>query len=176
VARLTAGEVYDQADRRKTMPRLEGILQPLIGALGAEVALAPFVVIEAAPANRLHEVFAAHLATGGKHLTVNFDRCIENAYGTSEPPGLTHLHGAYEPSRLDQLAVEVTRLSRGLDDEARTAIQEVLKHSEVATLLARAIGIATPLPAKALLIVGWSYPRKVLWLWRWLRRERWLPN
>lgn len=108
------------------MPRLEGVLHPLIEVLGRDTALAPLALLDGRPPNRLHHLFAHHLRAGGEHITVNLDRCIEAAYCDHTPFGLTHIHGAYQRHNLEELGVEMSRLGRGLRPDCQEAIKRAL--------------------------------------------------
>jgi hypothetical protein len=64
-------------------------------------------------------------------------------------------------------------------------VARLLRRSEVigdlpgilkAALLARSIGARPAVPLRPLLLIGWSYPWKILWVWRWARHEPWHRN
>jgi hypothetical protein len=118
--------MVDAAGRRKPLPRLEGVLGPLIGSLGEATALAPLAVIAEAHPNSLHRFFAEHVQAGGSHVTVNFDDCLEQALGAGQAVGVRHLHGVYRDGDLNALGVEIGRLSRDLSGAQRRAIDEAL--------------------------------------------------
>lgn len=58
--------------------RLETVLQVVDSVHGAGV-LEDLLSDLDGPPNRLHAFFASHLAQGGRHVTMNFDTCIERA-------------------------------------------------------------------------------------------------
>lgn len=124
---IAAAQMVDSTGHVKTVPRLEAVLQPLIATLTPRIALLPLSVVDAAPPNNLHEVFGAHLAAGGRHITTNFDSCIERA--APAQARVTHLHGRYERDRPDAIAADLTQVGRGLSQENRTAIREALDGS-----------------------------------------------
>jgi hypothetical protein len=80
-------------------PRLEtvlGVVAPVHGDGAVATALND---IGTARPNRLHRFFAGHLAEGGRHLTANFDGCIETAADKYYPGWRTrgrvlHFHGS----------------------------------------------------------------------------------
>jgi hypothetical protein len=90
---------------RVRYPRLETVLGVAVGVNQRDNP-APLEVLadfrDATP-NRLHGLFAWHIARGGRHVTANFDRCIERAYSMLFPdmassddvpvPGILHFHG-----------------------------------------------------------------------------------
>jgi hypothetical protein len=126
IGRIRAAELRDDAGVPKSAPRLESVLQHLIPLLGAEIALAPLRVLEDRPPNALHHLFAEHVRREGRHLTTNFDRCVERALG-GESDRIAHLHGTYDPRSLGSLGIEVVELSRGLPDGSRAAIVDALE-------------------------------------------------
>jgi hypothetical protein len=113
------------------LPRLET-------ALGAAARLHPGAVpavladLLAAPPNRAHRFFAAHLAAGGRHLTANFDRCIEDAhqqrYGHRPAADhVLHFHGALDdPAGGADLGVTLARIERGFPAAERRALTDFL--------------------------------------------------
>ncbi|WP_143070832.1 hypothetical protein [Streptomyces malaysiense] len=79
------------------LPRLEAVLGVADRVLGGNRALRILDVMGTAPPNRLHRLFARHLAAGGTHVTANFDDCVERAHvkicGTApDPRRLLHFH------------------------------------------------------------------------------------
>jgi hypothetical protein len=81
-------------------PRLETVLGVVAAAYGQDMVAAALADICAAEPNRLHRFFAAHLAQGGRHITANFDGCIEMAADRDHPGWRTcgqlfHFHGSF---------------------------------------------------------------------------------
>jgi hypothetical protein len=66
--------------------------------------------------NRLHRFLARHLASGGGHLTANFDRCVETAGAVAgDVPGsdrILHFHGSTGPGG-GVLGATLERIEKG---------------------------------------------------------------
>ncbi|MBB5868269.1 hypothetical protein F4553_001648 [Allocatelliglobosispora scoriae] len=77
-------------------PRLETVLGVALRRLGTRAHDVLADVREAVP-NWNHAFFAEHIAAGGKHVTANFDSCVEDAfqarYATEPPASVEHFHG-----------------------------------------------------------------------------------
>ena len=87
------------------LPRLETALDAAARAR-PDAARGTFDILDdvrdAVP-NRLHAFTAGHLALGGRHVTANFDTCVERAYeaeqGRPVPHGAVHhFHGSFAHS------------------------------------------------------------------------------
>ncbi|MDQ3280758.1 MAG: SIR2 family protein, partial [Acidobacteriota bacterium] len=77
---LEAGRFTNTFGAPKRLPRLELILECAWWIIGDRAyELLAHHMRDAEP-NDLHVLFAAHLAAGGTHVTVNLDGCIEDAY------------------------------------------------------------------------------------------------
>jgi hypothetical protein len=83
----------------------------------------------------LHEFFAAHLSRGGSHITVNFDRCVEEVLGDPADIGPLPLHGRLSPAGLGNLRTRTLQLTNGLAREDATAVTEILGKSELLVFL-----------------------------------------
>lgn len=117
----------DNSGRRKTMPRLEWVLEHAFRVAGND-ALRVLDTLETGSYNDLHVTLAEHLAHGGAHITVNLDPCIENAavaHGLRvvEP---THLHGSIRGAAGEHLIVRSGQLGVGLTAAHRHAIRSAL--------------------------------------------------
>jgi hypothetical protein len=129
-----AAQMVSSSGRPKSAPRLEWVTEHLSRVVGEE-AIAAFRPLAAAPPNALHEFFAAHLEGGGRHVTVNFDRCIERAVGDSNVAGPVHLHGRLSPGGLGNLRTRTLQLTTGLAPGDTTAVVEALESSELVVFL-----------------------------------------
>ncbi|MFI1414724.1 hypothetical protein ACH4Y0_33060 [Streptomyces sp. NPDC020707] len=94
-------------------------------------------VRKAAP-NRLHAFAAGHIALGGRHVTANFDTCIEHAYETRQgrpvPDGAVHhFHGSFAHSPDSrELGATLSRIQTGFpEDEAERLYQLLRAHRAV---------------------------------------------
>ncbi|WP_435135652.1 hypothetical protein [Actinacidiphila sp. bgisy144] len=109
------------------LPRLETVLGVADRVLGDDHrALRLLADLRTAPPNRLHRFFAHHLRAGGRHVTANFDDCVERAHegAFAAPPGpeqLLHFHGSVrDDPRLGTLGATLARIEAGFAaDEAR---------------------------------------------------------
>lgn len=115
--------------RTKDAPRLEWVTEHLCRVVG-DVALQGFGAFVNAPTNDLHEFFAEHLLSGGRHVTLNFDRCIESALGTRRPSSTPlHLHGALARDGLGDMRTRTLELTSGVRPEDEDAILDALRTS-----------------------------------------------
>jgi hypothetical protein len=80
---------------RRELPRLETVLDVVRRFVGVDGLLDVLNDLVAPAPNDLHRFFAHHLASGGRHITANFDDCIERAGGTADPADLLHFHGSF---------------------------------------------------------------------------------
>lgn len=70
-----------------------------MGTYGLELLTEALSDLTAAPPNAHHAFIAEHLAAGGRHITANFDTCIERATPRPRPPTTerpVHFHGALD--------------------------------------------------------------------------------
>jgi hypothetical protein len=103
-------------------PRLETVLGVVAAVYGDAAVTAVLGDIRAARPNRLHRFFAGHLAQGGRHITANFDGCIEVAADRDYPGWdargrLLHFHGSFldDPSG-KTLGATLARIQGGFTD------------------------------------------------------------
>lgn len=75
---LQQADLIDEWGNRKLYPRLEAVLNSIVGVLGYDALR--FLSVPDAPPNDLHYFFAWHLSQDGKHVTVNMDDCIRQAF------------------------------------------------------------------------------------------------
>lgn len=73
------------------------------------------------PPNTLHRFFAGHLALGGRHITANFDTCIEACGGS----GVEHFHGSFADGD-DALGATLARVQRGFPIDITQRMRELL--------------------------------------------------
>ncbi|MFL6112244.1 MAG: hypothetical protein ACJ786_12950 [Catenulispora sp.] len=115
------------------LPRLETVLGVAVRVTGPHSpAVLPRLLADVRDAqpNRLHRFFADHLIAGGRHVTANFDGCIERALPPSRSAadaGILHFHGslAADPSG-QSLGATLARIERGFPTAlARQCIDRV---------------------------------------------------
>jgi hypothetical protein len=116
----------------RASPRLETVLQ-VVDAVHGEAVLGDLLTDLEAPSNSLHAFFADHLALGGRHVTMNFDTCIERA-GTGQWPdnALLHVHGRLGH---EELGATLARIERGLPGEIRTRLGDLLLSPQVSSIV-----------------------------------------
>jgi hypothetical protein len=148
VSQVCGGDVWDDvcedfrvakmvsaSGRPKSAPRLEWVTEHLWRVVGDQ-ALNGFRAFAKTRPNDLHRLFAAHLAHGGRHITMNFDRCIEDALGegrgSADP---LHLHGALSPTGLADLRTRTLELTRGIDPGDSAAVIDALENSQLLVFL-----------------------------------------
>lgn len=109
---------------RTRLPRLETVL-------GAAAREDPDLVrkilddVRTARPGWAHRFFAAHVHAGGRHLTANFDRCVETAHAElyGAPPGsskIHHFHGMLDAGTgPGDLGATLAAIERGFLGDAR---------------------------------------------------------
>lgn len=130
-----AAGMVSASGRPKSAPRLEWVTEHLCRVVG-DAALRGFHAFADATPNDLHEFFAAHLSLGGRHITMNFDRCIEDALGDPHiAGGPLHLHGALSPTGLGDLRTRTLELTRGLHPGDAASVIDALENSRLLIFL-----------------------------------------
>lgn len=128
---------YEVLGTDRTHPRLETVLGIVDRVLGTSVLVWLLEDVRTAPPNALHRFFARHLAHGGRHLTANFDDCIERAAG--QPPtggSLLHFHGSLgEDSTGSALGATLAALEHGLPAGRATRFEELLTGADVRAIV-----------------------------------------
>jgi hypothetical protein len=122
----------DSSGRRKTMPRLEWVLEHAFRVAGDD-ALRALDSLKTGSYNELHVTLAEHLAQGGAHITVNLDSCIENAARGHGLPVVEpiHLHGSIRDAAPENLIVRTGQLGVGLTATHSHAIRSALAKVEL---------------------------------------------
>jgi hypothetical protein len=113
-------------------PRLETVLGVAADVYGYQAVAEVLADVRDAQPNRLHRFFAAHLNRGGRHLTANFDGCIERAADECYPRWpddgrIFHFHGsiAGDPSGRS-LGATLQRIQGGFDDQQTSVFRRLL--------------------------------------------------
>ncbi|WP_143765113.1 hypothetical protein [Catenulispora acidiphila] len=128
------------------LPRLETVLGVAMRVLDHDERRVLRILddVRTAVPNRQHAALAAHLAVGGRQLTLNFDDCIEQRLITLEAPPdaadrLIHLHSSFRADPEGRsLGLTLARIEPGF--------QKPVEHSLTSTLAA----------AAAIVVVGYS--------------------
>ncbi len=120
------------ARQQQPQPRLETVLGVAAQVHGDDAVPAVLADAQDAPPNRLHAFFAGHLARGGRHLTANFDDCIERAAdehheGWRRAGRLHHFHGCVaDDSSGRSLGATLRRVESGFDSSQAAAFTDML--------------------------------------------------
>jgi hypothetical protein len=114
--------VYGALRLARTHPRLETVLDVVRRVHGPDALADVLRDLRVAPPNGLHQFFAAHLACGGRHVTANFDTCVERSGGV----GVVHIHGDFGGG-MDTLGATLTRIQRGFPADLENALGELLE-------------------------------------------------
>jgi hypothetical protein len=122
-------------DRRK-LPRLETVLDVVRRVVGLDGLLDVLNDLSSPPPNDLHRFFAHHLAAGGRHITANFDDCIERAGVAADSTGLLHFHGSFadDPSGAG-LGATLGNIQSGFPAEIVDLLRETLASADVNTVV-----------------------------------------
>jgi hypothetical protein len=128
----TLAAYYRALNLPRRSPRLETVLQVVEDVHGTAVLHDLLTDLEAAP-NPLHAFFAGHLEMGGRHVTMNFDTCIERAATKAWPhDALLHVHGQL---REDGMGATLARIERGLPAEIGDGLRRLLLSPELTSIV-----------------------------------------
>jgi len=123
-------------------PRLETVLDTAVGVYGLELLSDALGALAVAPPNAHHAFFAGHLAIGGRHITANFDTCVERAAsgaGLSVPEPPVHFHGALDATDggagLAALGARLSVIENGLPEDVQAQLDSVLSDERVRALV-----------------------------------------
>ena len=123
-------------------PRLETVLDTAVGTYGLDLLTDALSDLAAASPNAHHVFFAEHLAVGGRHITANFDTCIERDTSSQRLPATAepvHFHGALDihTSRedLEALGGRMSVIENGLPVAMQDQLDEVLAGEDVQALV-----------------------------------------
>lgn len=117
----TLNGYYSKLELGRCRPRLETVLE-IARRVHGDAVLEDLLSDLHAPPNDLHALFAWHAGGGGRHITANFDTCIERAADTFTPD-VFHFHGSLGSG---ELGVTLGRIERGLPADIRAALDERL--------------------------------------------------
>ncbi len=99
---------YGALDLARKHPRLETVLDVVRRIHGVDALADLLSDLRQAQPNELHRFFADHLNLGGRHITANFDTCIEACHAEN----ITHFHGSFQDGA-DALGATLARIQRG---------------------------------------------------------------
>jgi hypothetical protein len=137
-----AADYYQQLRVSRTRPRLETLLEVARQVHGLPALVDLLSDLRRPPPNGLHEFFAAHASAGGRHITANFDPCIELAAAASgRRADVLHFHGSFaDDATGDNLGATLARIERGFPADIRD----------------RLTGTMTAAPGQVLVFAGYS--------------------
>jgi hypothetical protein len=115
---------YEALGIARELPRLESVLDVAAAEHGIQVLADLLADLEDPPPNPNHTFFASHLAAGGRHVTANFDTCIERAGG--DPTGIVHFHGHIANGDWGSLGARLSRIEGGFPGEVEAQLDGVL--------------------------------------------------
>lgn len=127
LAYYAQAQLCDADGNPKSMPRLEFIFDCLANAIGLQV-LQSLSAFSTAPSNLLHHFFAQHIHSGGRHITVNFDQCIEDSPAFRLEDYVLHVHGRYQPDdeAISTLGARLATVASGLTAPMQAEIIDIL--------------------------------------------------
>lgn len=127
---------YSRLRVPRSRPRLETVLDVVRRVYGLPVLADLLSDLRNPPANSLHRFFGAHLRAGGRHVTANFDPCIEAAGITEAGTRPVHFHGSFadDPTG-EQLGATLARIERGLPADISQAVTVALTAESRLTLI-----------------------------------------
>ena len=134
-------ELYSKLElpNARVRPRLETILDALMEVYGV-TGLADVLsdLVNPLP-NRNHWFFAQHLARGGRHVTANFDRCIEvEAELIEKFQGVspTHIHGSLgKAADLASLGARMHTIQNGIPSTVQRLLDRDLEDPRVKAVI-----------------------------------------
>lgn len=80
---------------RRELPRLETVLDVVRRIVGTDALLDVLSDMQSPAPNDVHRFLALHLDAGGRHITANFDDCIERSGMSANTHELIHFHGSF---------------------------------------------------------------------------------
>lgn len=140
VGRRIAG-LYDELEvpNAQYRPRLETVLDAVFDAYGVEGLADVLSDLAVAVPNAHHHWFATHVLAGGRHITANFDTCIERAMGmftSADRSRVVHFHGALDPdSSVDALGARLGAIENGFPAEVVARLDDVIASDQTSVLV-----------------------------------------
>lgn len=120
-------------------PRLETVLDALSDTYGLDGLRDVLSDLASAAPNRHHAFFARHAAAGGRHVTANFDTCIERAGAdvrVADQRRIIHIHGALdEKDDLSALGARLQVIQDGFPPVLVDRLSATLSSTELRVLM-----------------------------------------
>ncbi len=115
-------------------PRLESVLDAAAAEHGSGVLDGLLADLRDPPPNENHRFFAEHTQQGGRHVTANFDTCIERSGGDQDR--IVHIHGSFtDAGGVETLGARVGRIEGGFDDHQKKALDDVLAETDLVVVV-----------------------------------------
>ena len=129
---FSLGRFKDSYGNSKNLPRLELIIEDIVGVLGFQAfEYLSFMNIPEQYLNSYHLFFAKHISEGGTHFTMNLDNGIE-ATIPNTTDRLLNLHGTIsDKSSYEDLGLVLKNITAGFDDARAQSILNVLIGSKI---------------------------------------------
>jgi hypothetical protein len=122
----TIADYYRKLTLPRQRPRLETLLDVAFRVHGQAFLDDLLSDLATATPNALHGFFASHLALGGRHITANFDTCIERSAASGTPVDVVHFHGSFGGA---PLGATLSRIERGFPRDAHEQLERTLINS-----------------------------------------------
>jgi hypothetical protein len=108
-------------------PRLETVLDVVQRVVGLHALVDVLSDIRQPDPNDLHAFFGKHLDVGGRHITANFDDCIERSRSQDTGQELIHFHGSFraDPGGAE-LGATLSNVQRGFPPDIGERMRRAL--------------------------------------------------
>jgi hypothetical protein len=128
-------EIYCKLNKKMSFaerkyPRLEMLMEKACFATGPRVLSIVLKDIRAAYSNNNHQIFARHLQLGGRHITANFDTCIEKCMPDADRNNVVHFHG-----KVDELKTMLSEIANGFPAETEDKLLNTLTKQKNSILI-----------------------------------------
>jgi hypothetical protein len=110
-------------------PRLESALDVAAAEHGTDVLGGLLVDLRDPSPNGSRQFFAEHTRRGGRHVTANFDTCIERARG--DPARIMHVHGPFTTGGAETLGARLSHIERGFDVDQKSELDALLTNMDL---------------------------------------------
>ena len=121
----------EDAGRTRRLPRLETVLDVAVTEHGIDVLAGLLGDLRSPPHNAQHKFFAEHVLAGGRHVTANFDTCIEQAGG--DPSRIVHIHGVVD--RWEAMGARLSVIETGLPARLQNQLRGIISNSDLLVIV-----------------------------------------
>ena len=131
-------ERYYKALRiQRSHPRLETVLDVVRRIMGLDALVDSLSDLLDPPPNPFHRFFARQLEAGGRHITANFDDCIERSLSSRSPAErLIHFHGSFalDPTG-ERLGATLGSVQRGFSADMSRRLRTALVAPDIEAVI-----------------------------------------